>query len=90
MTNIWHIDWESATRNKEEVDGDDSETLPLWGFIVRELQPIKATRKLGLVRLRASKELPEAHFQFLQVQPNYSPVSLTTPVHIYLHLSVQV
>lgn len=52
--------------NRKEMDNDDLEALLPWGLTVWELYPIKATRKLILALLRASKEILEAHFQFLQ------------------------
>lgn len=48
------------------MDIGDAEALLPWGFSVWELHPITATCKLILALLKASKEIPEAHFQFLQ------------------------
>lgn len=55
-----------AQSNWRKKDNFDLEALLPGGFTVWELHPITATRKLILVLLRASKEIPEAHFQFLQ------------------------
>lgn len=48
------------------MDNDDLEVLLPGGFTVWELHPITASRKLILALLRASKEIPQAHFQCLQ------------------------